>query len=117
MFFTNKGKAYRIKAYRIPEAGRTARGMAIINLLQLDKDEKISAYLPVKEYMDNVFLNYDYKNLVKLKRHLLSAFKNIRKGGLIALTLAEEDELIGVYQTTSEDAILSMYKKRSRYYV
>ncbi|MDF2878003.1 MAG: gyrase, subunit [Clostridia bacterium] len=110
MFFTNKGKAYRIKAYRIPEGGRTARGMAIINLLELDKDEKISAVFPIKEYMDNMYLTMITK-LGQIKKTPISAFKNIRKGGLIALTLAEEDELMGVYQTTSEDAILVCTKK------
>ncbi|WP_069999898.1 DNA gyrase subunit A [Cellulosilyticum sp. I15G10I2] len=110
MFFTNKGKAYRIKAYRIPEGGRTARGMAIINLLELDKDEKISAVFPIKEYQDNMYLTMITK-LGQIKKTPLSAFKNIRKGGLIALSLAEEDELMGVYQTTSDDAILVCTKK------
>jgi DNA gyrase subunit A len=110
MFFTNKGKAYRIKAYRIPEGGRTARGMAIINLLELDKDEKISAVFPIKEYMDNMYLTMITKQ-GQIKKTPISAFRNIRKGGLIALTLADEDELMGVYQTTSEDAILVCTKK------
>lgn len=110
MFFTNKGKAYRIKAYRIPEGGRTARGMAIINLLELDKDEKISAVFPIKEYMDNMYLTMITK-FGQIKKTPISAFKNIRKGGLIALSLAEEDELMGVYQTTSEDDILVCTKK------
>ncbi len=110
MFFTNKGKAYRIKAYRIPEGGRTARGMAIINLLELDKDEKISAVFPIKEYQDNMYLTMVTKQ-GQIKKTPISAFKNIRKGGLIALSLADEDELMGVYQTTSEDAILVCTKK------
>ena len=105
MFFTNKGKAYKIKAYRIPEAGRTARGMAIINLLQLDKAEKISAVFPVQDQTENVFLTMVTKN-GQIKKTDLEAFKNIRKGGIIALTLAEDDELIGVYETTPEDSIL-----------
>ena len=105
MFFTNKGKAYKIKAYRIPEAGRTARGMAIINLLQLDKDEKISAVFPVQDQTENVFLTMVTKN-GQIKKTDLESFKNIRKGGIIALTLAEDDELIGVYETTPEDSIL-----------
>ncbi|MBS5317598.1 MAG: DNA gyrase subunit A [Clostridiales bacterium] len=105
MFFTNKGKAYKIKAYRIPEAGRTARGMAIINLLQLDKDEKISAVFPVQDQTENVFLTMVTKN-GQIKKTDLEAFKKIRKGGIIALTLAEDDELIGVYETTPEDSIL-----------
>ena len=105
MFFTNKGKAYKIKAYRIPEAGRTARGMAIINLLQLDKAEKISAVFSVQDQTENVFLTMVTKN-GQIKKTDLEAFKNIRKGGIIALTLAEDDELIGVYETTPEDSIL-----------
>jgi DNA gyrase subunit A len=84
--------------------------MAIINLLELDKDEKISAVFPIKEYMDNMYLTMITK-LGQIKKTPISAFKNIRKGGLIALTLAEEDELMGVYQTTSEDAILVCTKK------
>nr|WP_307992709.1 DNA gyrase subunit A [uncultured Niameybacter sp.] len=110
MFFTNKGKAYKIKAYRIPEAGRTARGMAIINLLQLDKDEKISAVFPVQKKEEEVFLTMITKK-GQIKKTSIDAFKNIRKGGIIALTLAEDDELIGVYETTPEDAILVCTKQ------
>lgn len=110
MFFTNKGKAYKIKAYRIPEAGRTARGMAIINLLQLDKDEKISAVFPVQKREEEVFLTMITKK-GQIKKTSIDAFKNIRKGGIIALTLAEDDELMGVYETTSEDAILVCTKQ------
>lgn len=105
MFFTNKGKAYRIKAYRIPEGGRTARGMAIINLLELDKDEKISAVIPVQENDEERFLTMITKN-GQIKKTNFDSFKNIRKGGLISLTLADDDELIGVYETTIEDTIL-----------
>ncbi len=110
MFFTNKGKAYRIKAYRIPEAGRTARGMAIINLLELDKDEKISAVIPVQENEEQTFLTMVTKR-GQIKKTNMDAFKNIRKGGLIALTLADDDELMGVYETSEEDAILVCTKK------
>ncbi|MGL4799990.1 MAG: DNA gyrase subunit A [Cellulosilyticaceae bacterium] len=111
MFFTNKGKAYRIKAYRIPEAGRTARGMAIINLLELDKDEKISAVIPVDEKKEeSTFLTMITKKGL-IKKTDLGAFKNIRKGGLIALNLVDEDELMGVYETTKEDAILVCTKQ------
>ncbi|OON97944.1 MAG: DNA gyrase subunit A, partial [Epulopiscium sp. Nele67-Bin005] len=105
MFFTNKGKAYKIKAYRIPEAGRTARGMAIINLLELDKDEKISAVFPVQENEHTRYLTMLTK-LGQIKKTNIDAFDKIRKGGIIALTLAEEDELIGVYETTKDDVIL-----------
>ncbi|MHC1749234.1 MAG: DNA gyrase subunit A [Cellulosilyticaceae bacterium] len=110
IFFTSKGKAYRIKAYRIPEAGRTARGTAIINLLELDKDERITTVLPVKEYSEEVFLTMVTKN-GQIKKTYFSEFKNIRKGGLIALSLAEGDELIGVYETTKESDILVCTKK------
>lgn len=110
MFFTNKGKAYRIKAYRIPEGGRTARGMAIINLLELDKDEKVTTVFPVSDYSEERFLTMITKN-GQIKKTSLDAFKNIRKGGLIALGLSEDDELIGVYETTEADAILVCTKK------
>lgn len=110
MFFTNKGKAYRIKAYRIPEAGRTARGMAIINLLELDKDEKVTTVFPVNEYSEEMYLTMITKR-GQIKKTGLDSFKNIRKGGLIALGLSEDDELIGVYVTTKDDAILVCTKK------
>jgi len=105
MFFTNKGKAYRIKGYEIGESGRTSRGTAIINLLELDKDEKISAVFPIKEYDEELFLTMVTKNGM-IKKTNLTDFQNIRKGGLIALTLREEDELIGVYVTKDTDHIL-----------
>ncbi len=105
MFFTNKGKAYRIKGYRVPEAGRTARGTAIVNLLELDKDEKITAVFPIKEFEDEMFLTMVTKK-GQIKKTLLKDFRNIRKGGLIALSLAEEDELVDVRQTSAYDSIL-----------
>ena len=105
MFFTNKGKAYRIKGYRIPEAGRTARGTAIVNLLELDKDEKITAVFPIKEFEDEMFLTMVTKK-GQIKKTPLKDFRNIRKGGLIALSLAEEDELVDVRQTSAYDSIL-----------
>lgn len=105
MFFTNKGKAYRIKGYRIPEAGRTARGTAIVNLLELDKDEKITAVFPIKEFEDEMFLTMVTKK-GQIKKTPLKDFRNIRKGGLIALSLAEEDELVDVRQTSANDSIL-----------
>ncbi|MGL6173196.1 MAG: DNA gyrase subunit A [Cellulosilyticaceae bacterium] len=110
MFFTNKGKAYRIKAYRIPEAGRTARGMAIINLLELDKDEKVTTVFPINDYSEDMFLTMITKK-GQIKKTSLDAFKNIRKGGLIALGLSEDDELIGAYVTAKDDAILVCTKQ------
>ncbi len=105
MFFTNKGKAYRIKGYKIPEAGRTARGTAIVNLLELDKDEIITAVFPVKEFEEDMFLTMVTKK-GQIKKTPLKDFRNIRKGGLIALSLAEEDELVDVQKTSSRDSIL-----------
>ena len=105
MFFTNKGKAYRIKGYRIPEAGRTARGTAIVNLLELGKDETITAVFPIKEFEEDRFLTMVTKK-GQIKKTPLKDFRNIRKGGLIALTLSEEDELVSVQQTSSKDSIL-----------
>ncbi|PHV70629.1 DNA gyrase subunit A [Sporanaerobium hydrogeniformans] len=105
MFFTNKGKAYRIKGYKIPEAGRTARGTAVINLLELDKEEKITAVFPVKEFEEDMFLTMVTKK-GQIKKTPLKDFRNIRKGGLIALSLGEEDELVAVHKTSSKDAIL-----------
>ncbi len=105
MFFTNKGKAYRIKAFEIGESSRTARGTAIINLLQLEKDEQVSAVFPIKDYGEDLFLTMVTKNGM-IKKTNLEAFQNIRKGGLIALTLREDDELIGVYVTKDTDHIL-----------
>ena len=105
MFFTNKGKAYRIKGYKIPEAGRTARGTAIVNLLELDKDEVITAVFPVKEFEEDMFLTMVTRK-GQIKKTPLKDFRNIRKGGLIALSLAEGDELVSVHKTTSRDTIL-----------
>ena len=105
MFFTNKGKAYRIKGYHIPEAGRTARGTAIVNLLELDKEETITAVFPIKEFEDNMYLTMVTRKGI-IKKTPLKEFRNIRKGGLIALSLSEEDELVAVHQTSSKDSIL-----------
>ncbi|MEE1072440.1 MAG: DNA gyrase subunit A [Cellulosilyticum sp.] len=105
MFFTNKGKAYRIKGYRIPEAGRTARGTAIVNLLELDKDEVITAVFPIKEFEDNTYLTMVTKKGI-IKKTPIKDFRNVRKGGLIALSLADEDELVAVQETSPYDSIL-----------
>ena len=105
MFFTNKGKAHRIKAYEIGESSRTARGTAIINLLELDKDEKVTAVFPIKEYDEELFLTMVTKNGM-IKKTSLMDFQNIRKGGLIALGLRDDDELMGVYVTKDTDNIL-----------
>ncbi len=104
MFFTNFGRVYRLKAYEIPEAGRTARGTAIINLLQLAPEEKISAIIPVKDYEkdDNLFM-VTRKGIVK-KTPILE-YSSVRKNGLAAINLREDDELIEVKVTNADSEI------------
>ena len=109
MFFTNYGKVYRMKAYEIPEASRTARGTAIINLLQLTPGEKITAVIPIKEYNDHEFLFMATKNGI-VKKTSVKEYANIRKTGLAAITLREEDELIEVKKTDNTKDILLVTK-------
>ena len=106
MFFTNRGRVYQLNCYEIPEAGRTARGTAIINLLQLDPGEKVSAMLPVPaEKVSGHYLVMATKNGI-IKRTELSEFTNLRKSGLIAMVLREDDELIGVALTDGSGEVL-----------
>jgi len=105
MFFTNKGKVYRIKAYEIPELGRTARGTPIINLIQIEAGEMISAVIPVKDFDSEQNLFFATRKGV-VKKTPLADYANIRKGGLIAIHLREEDELIGVKLTDGEREII-----------
>lgn len=98
LFFTNKGKVYRAKGYEIPEFGRTAKGLPIINLLEIDQDEWINAIIPVSGFVDDWFLFFATKEGI-CKRSPLSQFSNIRNSGLIALHLREGDELISVHLT------------------
>ncbi len=109
-FFTNMGRVYRLKAYEIPEAGRTARGTAIINLLQLAPGEKISAMIPIKEYNDkkNLFM-VTKKGIVK--KTSLMEFSNVRKNGLAAINLRDDDELIEVKTTESESELFLVTKQ------
>ncbi len=104
MFFTNYGRVYRLKAYEIPEAGRTARGTAIINLLQLTPGEKVSAMIPIKDYEEtkNLFM-VTKKGIVK-KTSILE-YSNVRKKGLAAINLREDDELIEVKSTDENTEI------------
>ena len=105
MFFTNAGRVYRLKGYEIPEAGRTARGTAIINLLQLMPEEKITAVIPIDEYRDGEYLFMaTRKGLVK--KTPLKEYANVRKTGLAAITLREDDELIEVKYTDNDRDIL-----------
>ncbi len=106
MFFTNMGKVYRLKAYEIPEAGRTARGTAIINLLQLQPEEKISAIIPINEYRDDQYLFMATKKGLVKKTPILD-YANVRKTGLAAIALRDDDELIEVkFTDSSKDIIL-----------
>ena len=109
-FFTNYGRVYRLKAYEIPEAGRTARGTAIINLLQLSPGEKISAMIPIKEYKENKNLFMVTKSGT-VKKTPLMEFMHVRKNGLTAINLREDDELIEVKTTDSDSEIFLVTKQ------
>lgn len=110
MFFTNYGRVYRMKAYEIPEAGRTARGTAIINLLQLTPGEKISAIIPIKDYEEdkNLFM-VTRKGIVKKTK--IMEYSNVRKNGLAAINLREDDELIEVKSTDRDTEIFLITKQ------
>ena len=110
MFFTNYGRTYRLKAYQIPEAGRNARGTAIVNLLQLNPGEKISAVIPIEDYEAERNLFMVTKNGI-VKKTPLYEFKNIRKNGLAAINIREDDELIEVKSTDASSEIFLVTKK------
>ena len=105
LFFTNRGRCYRKKGYLIPEAGRTARGVNIVNFIQVEKDEHVNAMLHVREMDDDSFLVFATRSGT-VKRMALSALRNIRTSGIRALTLDEGDELINVMRTDGEQNIL-----------
>lgn len=105
LFFTNKGKVYRAKGYEVPEFNRTAKGIPIINLLQIEKGEWINAVISVSEYSEDYYLFFTTRHGLS-KRTKLSQFANIRKGGLIAVGLREEDELISVRLTDGTKDIM-----------
>ncbi len=109
MFFTNMGRAYRLKAYEIPEAGRTARGVAIVNLLQLQPGEKVTAVIPIKEYVDGQYMFFATKNGIVKKTPILE-YANIRKTGIVAITLRDNDELIEVKITDNDRNIFLVTK-------
>ncbi len=109
MFFTNKGRVYRLKAYEVPEASRTSRGTAIINLLQLMPDEKITAMIPIKVYDNNQYLFMATEHGL-VKKTPLYEYNNVRKKGLAAITLREDDSLIEVKITDNEKEILLVTK-------
>ena len=109
MFFTNTGRVYRLKGYEIPEAGRTARGVAIVNLLQLQAGEKITAVIPLKSYEDGKYLFMATRNGMVKKTDILE-YQNVRKTGLTAIVLRDNDELIEVKATNGDDDIFLITK-------
>ena len=109
MFFTNTGRVYRLKTYAIPEGSRTARGTAIINLLQLLPGESITAIIPMKEYDDDKFLFMATKNGM-VKKTPMMEYANVRKNGLQAIVLREDDELIEVKATDNSKDIFLITK-------
>ena len=109
LFFTNKGKLYRLMGYEIPEAGRTARGTAIVNLLSLDPGEKISAVIPIQNFAEDKYLLMSTKNGL-IKKTSLKEYDSTRKNGLQGITLKEDDELIGVRLTDGQDNVVLVTK-------
>ncbi|HEY3314212.1 MAG TPA: DNA gyrase subunit A [Bacillota bacterium] len=105
VFFTNNGRAYRLKVHEIPEAGRTAKGTNIVNLIQVTPGEKVTAVIPVQEFRPDLYLMFVTKNGT-VKKTGLEEYENIRKGGLIALGLEAGDELIGVRSTSGSESII-----------
>ncbi len=104
LFFTNLGRVYKLKGYQIPEAGRTARGVAIVNLLEISNGEGINAIVPLKSFEENKYLVMITRNGI-IKKTQLQSFANIRKGGLAAITLREDDRLISAFITDGEKEI------------
>lgn len=105
LFFTNKGRVYRQKGYEIPEAGRTAKGTAIINLLPLEQGEKITAVIPVKEFIEDHYM-FMATNKGTVKKTNLKDFDSTRKSGLIAINLDDDEDLIGVEMTNGSSEIV-----------
>ena len=109
MFFTNKGKVYRLKTYEIPEAGRTARGTAIVNLIQLTPGEKVTAVIPVREFEEDHYLFMATKNGM-VKKTQITEYQNIRRTGLQAINLKEDDDLIEVKFTDGKKDLILITK-------
>ena len=111
MFFTNKGRVYRLKGYEIPESSRTARGVNIINLLQLQPEEKITAIIPLSEDGKQHYLVMATRNGI-VKKTGFDEYKNVRKNGLAAISLREGDELIEVKQNRMRTKTFSSYQEK-----
>lgn len=110
MFFTNTGRVYRLKAYEIPEASRTARGTAIVNLLQLQPEEKVTAIIPIRAYEEDKYILMATKGGM-IKKTPLSEYANVRRNGLLAITLRENDELIEVKFTDNTQDVVMVTKQ------
>ena len=110
LFFTNKGKLYKLKGYEIPEAGRTAKGTAIVNLLSLDAGEKISAVVPIQNFAEGKYLLMGTKNGL-IKKTALTEYDSGKKTGLLAITLKDNDELISVKLTDGQDNVVLVTRK------
>lgn len=110
MFFTNNGRVYRLKGYEVPEAGRTAKGTAIVNLLQLEPGEKVTTVIPVALFAEGQYLLMTTKNGIIKKTNLME-YSNVRKSGLQAISLKENDELIDVRLTDGENDLVMVTKK------
>lgn len=110
LFFSNKGKLYRLRGYEIPEAGRTAKGTAIVNLLSLDNGEKISAVIPLQNFAEGKYLLMATRNGL-IKKTALNEYSSSKRTGLLAITLKEDDELIDVRLTDGEDNVVLVTKK------
>ena len=109
LFFSNKGKLYKLRGYEVPEAGRTARGTAIVNLLSLDAGEKVSAIIPIQNFAEGKYLLFATKNGI-IKKTSLTEYNSARKTGLLSITLKEDDELIDVRLTDGEDNVVLVTK-------
>ena len=110
LFFTNKGKLYKLKGYEIPEAGRTAKGTAIVNLLSLDAGEKVSAVIPIQNFAEGKYLLMATKNGL-IKKTALSEYNSGKKTGLLSITLKDNDELISVKLTDGQDNVVLVTRK------
>ena len=110
LFFTNKGKVYRLKGYEIPEEGRTAKGTAIVNLLSLDAGEKVSAVIPIQNFAEGKYLLMGTKNGL-IKKTALAEYDSARKTGLLGITLKDNDELISVKLTDGQDNVVLVTRK------
>ena len=110
LFFTNKGRVYRLRGHEIPQAGRNARGFAVINLLRLEPGEKIEATIPIAEYADDLYLVMATRK-VTIKKTVLSEFETNRTGGLICITLVDDDELVGIELTDGQAEVVLVTKE------